>query len=391
MPWVHLHIDTNGFVKACCNANITFGNINQQTLDEIWNGKSIQKFRKSLLAGKRDARCSSCFSKEEAGKNSMRTETLEKFSSSKVWVDHTDSNGYSAESKPIYLDIRFNNLCNLRCRTCWHGASSSWFEEAKELKTHQGKKAVIAATEDTASLIDQLLNAGIELEEIYFAGGEPLMMKEHYDLLEKLVEIGNTNVHLRYNTNLSKLELKRRNALSLWKKFKKVTVSASIDGLGPQAEYVRKGLKWSVFIENMRIVKSELPHVQLEVAPTISIFNVHTLGVLHRYFVDEGLININAIYLNLLSRPDYYNIKVLPKELKQKAQFSLTEHMLWLEEMGADESLISEFQSVLLFMNQEDWSKKIPSLRKNLTVLDEMRSESFQDVFPELKPILNLV
>lgn len=389
MPWVHLHIDTNGLVRACCDANITFGNIRDQTVLEIWNSESIRKFRMSLMEGKHDARCSSCFSKEDAGKNSMRTETLEKFASKLNWVDQTDEDGYSEGSQPVYLDIRFNNLCNLRCRTCWHGASSSWFEEAKTLRNNRGSKAVIEATNDSSWLIDQLLSAPFDLEEIYFAGGEPLMMAEHYDLLERLIEIGNTDVHLRYNTNLSKLNLKKRSVLDLWRKFDKVTVSASIDGLGRQVEYVRKGLKWESFVENMHVLKTELPHVELEIAPTISVFNVTSIGGLHRYFVEEGLISINAIYLNVLSRPDYYNIRVLPKELKQKAQVELTKHMQWMELMGVKKTLIDEFEAVINFMNQKDLSKHLPKLKKNLVLLDEMRSECFQDTFPELRQVLD--
>ncbi|MEP2026407.1 MAG: twitch domain-containing radical SAM protein [Reichenbachiella sp.] len=389
MPWLHLHIDTRGLVKACCDANITYGDINRQTLEEIWQGEPIRKFRKFLLYGQIDKRCASCFHKEKSGKNSIRIETLKKFSNKMDWVKGTEEDGTSPDSKPIYFDIRFNNLCNLRCRTCWHGASSSWFEEAKSLKQNFGSKAIIEASNDSASLIEQILNQNINIEEIYFAGGEPLMMKEHYDLLEGLIKNSQTQVHLRYNTNLSILSLKDRSVLELWKKFEHLTISASIDGLGRQGEYIRKGLNWQTFLNNMQVIKSKLPRVKIEIAPTISVFNILRLAELHRYFVEAGLIEVNSIYLNLLSRPDYFNIKVLPDYYKEQASRQIENHMGWLLANNASETIISEFRSVVDFMCQESWVHHLPKLKNQLQVLDKMRSESYEIVFPEFKKVLD--
>lgn len=389
MPWLHLHVDTDGLAKACCNANIVFGDINSKSIDEIWQGEPIRKFRKSLMEGKRDKRCLSCFSKEAAGKSSMRTETLEKFKHRMNWVDETTADGFSHDAKPIYFDIRFNNLCNLRCRTCWHGASSSWFEEAKLLKQNFGNKAIIEANKDSSNFVNELLGQGIEVEEIYFAGGEPLVMKEHYDWLEGLIQQGHTEVHLRYNSNLSVLKLKYRSALDLWKHFDQVTVSASIDHMGVEGEYIRKGLSWDGFVSNMVTIKTQVPHVKLEIAPTVSLLNVFSIPALHRFFVDEQLIAINSLYLNLLSRPDYYNIKVLPQQLKVKASCSIQKHIKWLSAEGAKKTLIDEFDALIEYMNLDDWSNKLPKLKKQLTVLDNIREEDFRYVFPELKQVLD--
>ncbi len=164
MPWVHLYVDTRGNVKACCSANITFGNVNKQSLAEIWQGEAINKFRKSTLANEQDKRCGACWKREQAGKNSMRTETIEKFGN-----DYT----ITEQLRPTYLDIRFSNLCNLTCVTCWHGASSSWFDEAKQLGTNWGDKAIITATPDNMAFLDQVLAFTPKVEEVYFAEENP--------------------------------------------------------------------------------------------------------------------------------------------------------------------------------------------------------------------------
>ena len=390
MPWVHLHVENNGLVKACCEANIVYGNINKESISEIWQNESIKQFRQSLLSGNRDKRCASCFKKEDAGKKSMRIETLEKFSHHLEWVEQTKNDGFSQESKPIYFDIRFNNICNLKCRTCWHGASSSWFEEAKILRNNWGKKAIIEIN-DSRSLIKQVLATKAVIEEIYFAGGEPLMMIEHFQLLEGLLKEGLTNVHLRYNTNLSLLKLKDQSALELWKNFQKVTISASIDGLGDQAEYIRKGLNFNHFVGNMIEIKSKVPHVLLEIAPTVSIFNIFSLGQLHRYFVEKDIIQINDIYLNILSRPDQYNIKIWPQQAKKLIENNLLNHIEWIKEMNGSTETVNEFQALIDFMNMEDMSHLLPRLKIQLDTMDKLRSESYQELFKEINWVLDPV
>jgi radical SAM protein with 4Fe4S-binding SPASM domain len=133
MPFLHLHVGNEGYVKACCVANINFGNINKQTLPDIWNDKPIKQLRKKFEQGEVDKRCAVCYKLEEAGGKSIRQETFEKF----------PNFNYAKPSLPIYFDIRFSNVCNYRCRTCWHGASSKWFQEAKILKTNSGEKAIL--------------------------------------------------------------------------------------------------------------------------------------------------------------------------------------------------------------------------------------------------------
>lgn len=383
MPWVHLHIDSQGLVKACCNANITFGNVNTQPLDEIWNGAAISRFRQQTKSGMEDKRCLVCFKKEKSGKQSIRTETLSRFSD---YLSRVNESGKARS--PVYLDIRYSNICNLRCRTCWHGASSSWFEEARIMNTHFQDKAIMEATPDNVSLVKSVLDWCTDLKEIYFAGGEPLLMVEHYQLLSELIAEGRTDIHLRYNTNLSFLKLKENDVCEIWRHFSKVTLSVSVDGLGQKAEYIRKGLDWERFVANFRTVKEKCPHIQLEIAPTVSVFNILELGQIHRYFVDEGLVGIDDVYINVLHRPNYFNIQILPENLKSIAEERIKSHIDWLMDLNASNSVIREFRSVVDYMNNADWKHQIPVFRKQTLLLDSMRKEDFCLVFPELVPLM---
>ncbi len=387
MPWVHFHVDTGGKVKACCTTSITYGSLVEEptlkNLEDIWNDKSIRNFRIKQLKGFKDKRCNGCYKRELAGKSSMRTETLDKYE--KVlpsFVKNTSIDGV-VENKPSYLDIRFSNVCNLKCRTCWHGASSSWFEEAKILQNQVSEQAIIKATINNRQLIKELLVFSDDLQEVYFAGGEPLMMGEHYDMLALLLAERQTKTHLRYNTNLSLLKYKNLTVTSLWSRFENITLSISVDGMGKEGEYIRKGLKWDQLLENIKKVKSECPHIKLEIAPTISVFNILSLGKLHQFFVNEKLIEINGVYLNLLDRPTYYNVMSLSIGEKKKAKDQIDEHIFWLKSNSANHKVIREFESLTSYLFKADLSNHQIEFEKQTKLLDNIRSENYHEVFAD--------
>lgn len=371
MPWLHLYIGTDGKANACCNAPVTYGSIRSQTIKEIWEGEKINTFRKNLLNGEKDKRCSICYNKEAAGKSSIRTETLAKFQSHIPTILKGEK-----LTKPVYLDIRFSNVCNLKCRTCWHGASSSWFEDAKVLKTNLGEKAILKATTNNSELIDEVIEYSEELEEIYFAGGEPLLMEEHFELLDKIIKQKSFSTRIRYNTNLSVLKLKEKSVIDYWKQLKNVHLSISIDEKEDRVEVIRKGLKWAKLIENIKTIQKECPHVKIEIAPTISVFNIFTIGQLHQYFYTEKLIpTVNSIYLNLLERPNYYNIQLLPLVDKEMVKLSIEKHIEWLKEKNSNNHIIEEFQSILSYLFAKEDHKSMALFNLKNQALNQLRNE----------------
>ncbi len=388
MPWIHFHMDTAGKVKACCSTSITYGQLSAKSDDrallKIWNGRSANAFRKKLLAGEKDKRCSVCYEREAAQKSSMRTETLQKYAMLKNEVfASTDSDG-NTSLKPYYLDLRFSNVCNLRCRTCWHGASSSWFEEAKILRNQIGEQAIIKATTDNQLIINKILDFADGPVELYFAGGEPLLMDEHYTLLNKLILQKKNEVFLRYNTNLSIISFRGYDICELWKQFKYVKLSVSVDALQELGGYIRKGLKWNNLIENFKFIQKECPHIQFEIAPTISVFNVFSITKLHQYFVAQGLITINNIYLNLLNRPRNYNIQILSPSLKSKAKKELLKGIEWLKGENANREIVNEYQSILDYMEQVSSSDESKLFGELNDKLDQMRNEDITEYLPFL-------
>jgi radical SAM protein with 4Fe4S-binding SPASM domain len=384
MPWVHLHVDTRGQAQACCVGNIPFGNINEQSISEIWQGQPIREFRWKMMKDEQDSRCRVCYAREAAGAVSMREEVNRDYAHRFDTVMTTWTDGTAPMAKPVYWDIRFSNLCNFRCRTCWHGASSRWFEEAKVLGNAAGPEAVIQAAKEPKKLMRQLELMLPQVEEIYFAGGEPLLMAEHFALLQALLKLGRREVRLRYNTNFSRLNFGGNDLLAMWREFENVVVGASLDAMGKRGEFLRKEQRWEVVEANRQRLLEECPKVRFEVQPTVSVFNVLHLLDFHREWVEKGWLDLDGMVPNLLERPDYYNIKVLPRAVKEKVQARFAMHGDWMKGEGASAATVERFQSIIDFMNAAEWQSKLPKFHAASEKLDEMRGENWREIFPEL-------
>jgi MoaA/NifB/PqqE/SkfB family radical SAM enzyme len=374
MPWIHYHVSDNGKAKACCIGNIPYGNVNDQSFEEIWNGESIQKLRGKFLSGEPDKRCSGCYKLEEAGGKSIRQETFEKF-------PEVEPVEVKVKENPIYFDIRFSNVCNFRCRTCWHGASSKWFNDAKALGRNVSKKAIIQNITDFEHFISETGKALLGAKEIYFAGGEPLVTEEHYFLLDWLIKNNATNIFLRYNTNFSILTFKNYDVLEYWKQFDKVEVMASVDATEELGEYIRKEFDWQLFLKN-RVKSRELNHLTFKLSPTVSILNIKHLPELYQTGVELNIIQPSDFYINILERPFHFNIKALPREKKQEVEGVFKHFFIWAITNSIPNEVIKSFQECIDFMNHEHLSDKYwPQFLKETKVLDDLRGERISDFF----------
>ena len=363
MPFIHYHVSNNGLAKACCVANITYGNANTQSLNDIWNGKEINQLRTKFAKNERDGRCFVCHKIEDSGGKSIRLETFEKFDYRTIAED---------PKLPVYFDIRFSNVCNFRCRTCWHGASSKWFNDAKILNTNIGEKAIIKNINDLDEFLSSSGEALLGAEEFYFAGGEPLVTEEHYKLLEWLVQHNATKARLRYNTNFSKLAFKDYDLIDLWSHFKEVELLASIDASSSLGEYIRKDMNWQDILENRKVIAAH-PSIKFKIAPTVSILNVFQIPELYEECLRLKMIQPQDLYINMLERPSYYNIQILPKEIKLKVIDKYLTHM----DVNKPKQINKAFQSIIDYMMAEDRSDLYQSFLDKNGALDQLRGEAY--------------
>ena len=388
LPWIHLCIYPSAKVFTCCAANFKneIGNLNDSSLDKIWNSERITKLRRRMLKNLPCRECERCYEEEENGLISLRRKMNERFKHCQGELEKTKKDGSLADINWRYLDVRFSNECNFRCRTCGPYLSSSWCNEEKGMYGGEAKlPSRLKLNKQDGSLWEFIEKSLPVVEEIYFAGGEPLLSDEHYEILEKLLAIGKKDVKLLYNTNFSSLSFKGRDIFKYWNKFDNVLIAASLDAMKERGEYIRKGQNWIRTEKNMMALKKNCPQVKFLIFPTISIFNVWHLPDFHKYLVANGFISINDIRLNILFHPVEYRVQVLPKKYKKLAKVKLLEHLKYLRKNKGTEMIIAEFKQLLKFMEARDLSDKIDTFLSKTKRLDKIRGEEFFMVFPEWK------
>ena len=331
-PWTHMRVRQNKTVGICCESpkNI-IGNLNKQSLKEVWNSNEMKIIRQQMLSNKPVHHCKICYNKEKNGIPSLRHNLNERYwHKHKGIVSSTKKDGTVEDLNLVYWDFTFSNLCNQRCRTCWHGASTQWYLDHMKLygmNKDSMPPQYLRIWDNKDDLFQDLNDLFNKVEHIYFSGGEPLIIDEHYHILLKLIELGRTDVHIYYNTNFNNLTYKNYDLFDLWSKFDKVKVDISVDGSKDQYNFLRKGGDWNVLVKNIKSLKEFSKHnnVYWSISPTISVFNIYYLYDFCLDLVMENIIDIDkdhAQFLtnNILHNPDYFRIQILPMEYKKEVE-----------------------------------------------------------------------
>ena len=318
IPWIHMHAFPDGRAYPCCLGDMDhpIGNFKQDTMEQVWNQDAYKTMRKNMLEETPCKECSKCYEQEDSGFMSMRNSTNKNFGQHIGLIDQTKNDGVFEDFKLRYYDIRFSNLCNFTCRTCGSVFSSAWNTEETKLFNIKNKDSIMYAGRNEADMWEQMQEHIPYLEQIYFAGGEPLIMEEHYRILKELVKRERFDVRLQYNTNFSRLNLKNEDVLDYWGLFKNVGIGASLDAMGPRAEYIRKGTKWDDIVRNRERMIEKCPNTDFYVSSTVSIYNALHVMDFHREWVDRGLIKAQDWNINILQGPDRDRIDVLPQYYK---------------------------------------------------------------------------
>ena len=385
-PWIHLHAYPTGEAYPCCHAEMkpgVVGNCRTNTLEEIWHGEPMQKLRSDMLTETPHAACTRCYEQEQSGF----------FSGRKSANKHHGHHIKKLADNPFemtYWDIRFSNLCNLKCRSCGHIFSSQWYQDQAKLASGDWKErnTVLNYAGRTETDMWTQLEPHLDyVEQIYFAGGEPLLMEEHYRILDELVRRKRFDVRLIYNTNFTHTDLKGRSVFEYWKQFESVAVGASLDDRGARAEYIRKGTNWSTVELNRAEMMRVCPNVDFYISPTLSIMNARSLPDFHRSWTERGLIRAQDLNVNILQDPVHYRIDIAPSEYKAKLTAKWRDHIAWLKPQDPLGRATQGFESAITYMNSTDNTHLIDTFWRKTHELDAIRNENILDVIPELRAL----
>lgn len=394
LPWIHFALMPTGEVYSCCRTDFKkpLGHLKSQPLNEIWNSEEFKHLRLEMNQNKKISACQDCYNQEKVGHKSLRQISNEEWSDEFHRITQMNSDGSLNEKmRPIHLDLRFTNICNFKCRTCGSDFSTSWYSDCQQLGVKDYRLA-FTTTDKREELWQELRQLLPSIKRVYFAGGEPLMHEDHYQLLEELIKLNRLDVRLTYNTNLSFLKFKNKSVLDLWKHFDDIYICASLDGIREQGEYVRHGLSWDMFKKNREIIKTQFPKIKFNLYWTLSVFNVFHIVDAFKFFIEENFIDSGVNFeVNILNDPAIYNIKILNQtereELKRHYHHFINGYLAQAE-FEAKEEFAKTLRYILAYLDDGFFQKERKAFWLYTRQLDRLRGENLLKLFPELQNLM---
>jgi len=391
-------IDSKGRVTPCCiwqhkgppdqwgnvDRDTSVGDITRENIFQIYHGEKWKQVRKWFATKDTlPTPCEICSNQQADNMVSFRELS---FDIDPVWrkkeeklFDNIDPTTGEIKGNHIdFLDVRFSNLCNMKCRMCGPTWSSLWAEEEGDETPFQS-----CYSEDTFNSILELLP---NLRTIYFAGGEPLLAKEHYLILEELIRLKEAGIVtndpiLKYNSNCTILKYKNKDLFDLWKHFNHIDYSVSLEHYGERAEYIRHGVDWGTIESNLLSFKDK-PNVEVSTVSTVQFYNYPTYHLFHDYMKQDKFSHIKYMSSSYLYNPLWYNPAVVHDDIKSTATAN-----------RRNIKKIDDKNSILSIVNSAQEVSKFHSMKKDLEKenlhRDNLRGEDFYKTFPEYAGIFD--
>lgn len=438
LPWIHIATRPNGDMRLCCVSNASGASKNnhivgiikkddgwhtnfyRESLKDAFNSQYMKDVRNTMLRGEIPTSCTKCFEEESKGVVSKRLWEMYEWDQDGLdfeeLIANTDKDG-SVPNVIRYFDLRLGHTCNLKCIMCSPHDSSRWLEDYKKLMSSTSSNTIkkqIYWEETTFNnkwyegenfwneVYEQIPN----IRQLYFAGGEPLMIKEHKKFLLEIIKKGYaSNISLRYNSNGTFVN---QEIINIWQNFKQVKFAFSIDALDTRNHYIRFPAEWKDIEKALWLFDSAPDNIHCSIACTVQVFNILHIVDFAKWKLSQGFKKINKfkndiyesgggiINLHLLYIPTFLSAKVLPEEDKQiiKIQFEKFKQWLW-ENYRQDDNFWKynpygwkRWEAILRFIMEEDNSYLLRELKDYVHNLDSIRKLNSKEIFPELHHLL---
>lgn len=297
--------------------------------------------RKLMLEGSRPPECEYCWKIEDTSGNHISDRLIK---STDDWAyDHLDetlNSSWDKKVKPTYVEVIFSSECNLNCAYCMADVSSSIEREMAKfgpypVTSNQHRMPRENELKDNNPYIrafwlwfPEIVST---LKIFRITGGEPLLSKETFKVLDYLENNPAPNLELAINTNLSYSSVQLQKFLSHVKvlkaknAIKSFNVFTSLDGFDQQSTYIRKGLDLNKFKENISLIALSLPETEIVLMCTYNILSITSFRFLLDWVQELKSKNIKiTLDISYLKEPEYLRANLANDTLKNKMQEDLS-------------------------------------------------------------------
>ena len=432
LPWMSLNVRNNGDIRVCCNANVSKMqglilkndgsnyNLGKDNINDFRNADIMKDIRLSMLNKEYHESCIRCKREAESGMESRadwERMIWKHVINEELAKNLTAADGsINLEKNPIkYMDLRFGNLCNLKCRMCGPTDSNMWYEDTVKLWGPQYKdsgtkiklvKNVKGKHQPDIDIYNWYNNPSfwkdmeakiLEIERLYIVGGEPLMIDQHYEFLQKCINAGRADkIVIEYNTNITNIP---ERAWHIWKHFQRVQIGMSVDAVGPVNDYIRNPSRWWKIEENMHRLDNAEGSFKIWWAATIQAYNMIHLPEMMIWKISQQFkrINVDVKHKSVISphplhNPKFLNIKIFPKKSKEWISDYFSQWKERSKDKIADPLNYKHFCKILdtyvNYMRADDYSEELEKFWYYTKTLDKSRTENFKDVLPKTWELL---
>jgi len=327
VPWYEVHINADGSYHTCGQQRNWISetrlaqvyNIQTMSIDKWMNLEYMQNDRNEKLSGIKNTHCNACYAAECGGGSSKRVrENLKSkiHNNKKLFpVSFAKSPDYgviSQTQKPAAnirsFHISLGNECNLYCRTCEPSYSS-------KIAFMQKVTPVRLNWTDNQQAWDHLITAiktTDDLQFVHVIGGEPFLNYRFEELIDRLIELGKTNIYFGFSTNgtFFKEDIFRK-----LQNFKHVDVGISLETPTKLNDYIRTGSNTEQVINNIkRIQLFQAPNYYVTLRCVLSALSVHEYDNTLKWALENNL----GILTNTLEYPPQQQVQNLPEDIKQR-------------------------------------------------------------------------
>ena len=367
LPWIGVFINPDGRISNCAISGAPLGNLNHQTLEQCLHGDVNKQIKQDMINKVAHPRCNACYSVEKFANNRVFSE------SNRSWykrygINSVDMSIYDNPDKfeLRVLDLRWRNTCNQACVYCGPDLSSKW---AQELNDYRWSVEDSILEKNKQYIFDQLA----QVKHVYLAGGEPLLMKENQELLEKLIVV-NPDVEIRINTNLSKLDTP---VFKLLEQFKNVKWTISVDAIESQYNYIRWPGEWPVFLQNL----TKLQHRKKDINFNMVWCALNSTSLFDCIdFLNSQGFQENMYIIQCLSSPAELDVRNLPEsQILQLKELILTR----LQTANSSQWFAKCLNTMYNFLDSKS-NATLGNLKKFLETIDHRRNLDSQSLFPHI-------